>query len=116
MHELVIAQSMISIAEQHAMRAGVGRVTQLHCRVGALRQIDDALLRGAFEFARAGTACASAELRIEHGSLAAACSACGTKFDVVGWNWACPRCGGEGTLQPGSDELELVAIDAEDGP
>ncbi|MBL8879530.1 MAG: hydrogenase maturation nickel metallochaperone HypA [Phycisphaerales bacterium] len=73
MHELAIAQSMIEMAERHARQAGAARVTRLRCRVGALCQVDDALLRDAFEIAREGTACEYAAVCIEHCPLTAIC-------------------------------------------
>lgn len=116
MHELAIAQELVRIACEHARRAGVGRVRRLNCRIGVLRQVEPGLLREAFEIARGDSACCDAELCVQTVPLRARCGACGQTFDVVLWNWACPRCGLDAELLPGGDELELLSIEAEDRP
>lgn len=116
MHELAIAQALIGLAEEHAARAGATRVTRLNCRIGALRQIEDELMRDAFEIARVGTACASADLKIEKTPLRAACASCEREFSVQNWRWNCPICGAEGAPIAGGDELELLSIEAETRP
>lgn len=113
MHELAIAQCLVELAAEHARRAGARCVTRLNCRIGALRQVDGELIRGAFEVARAGSPCKDAELNIETVPLRAWCEACAERFTVAGWAWTCPRCGRTGVLLDGGDELELVSIDAE---
>ncbi len=112
MHELAIARSLIDLASRHAAAAGAGRVFRLRCRIGAMRQIDDAFMQGAFEAARVGTACADAELLIDKPPMQARCQACHKIFVVRDWHWTCPSCSGEGELLEGGDELELVSIDA----
>jgi hydrogenase nickel incorporation protein HypA/HybF len=112
MHELSIALSLIELASEHARRAGAGRITRLNCRVGALLQIEDDLLRDAFEAARPGTPCEAAELSIEKAPLRAQCPRCRRSFVVKDWDWNCPICRAEGEPLDGGDELELVSIEA----
>lgn len=113
MHELSIACSLVQLAEARAQRAGAKRVTRLNCRIGALRQIEDELMRGAFDCARQGTLCREAELVIEKIPLRAHCSRCRRPFAVDQWNWNCPICGADGQPLPGGDELDLTSIDVE---
>lgn len=114
MHEFAIAQALVDLAETHVREAHAGRVTRLHCRVGVLQQLDESLLQNAFELVRTGTICDQAELAIQRQSMTASCADCKTTYPVDGWNWTCPRCGREGVISEGGDELELVAIDAEE--
>lgn len=113
MHELSIAQSLLDAAVAEARRAQATRVTRLHCRIGDLRMVNGELLAEAFEVVRCGTLCESAELSIERTYLQARCSRCERAFDVRNWDWCCPRCGVEGTLLGGGDELEITSIEAE---
>lgn len=113
MHELSIARALVELAAEHARRAGAARVTRLRSRIGALRMIDPALLRDAFEAARVGTACASAELVVEPVPLRAQCPRCRRAFAVENWRWNCPDCQAEGAPLDGGDELELASIDVD---
>ncbi|MEP0847127.1 MAG: hydrogenase maturation nickel metallochaperone HypA [Phycisphaerae bacterium] len=115
MHELAIAQALVEMASAEAARAGAARVTRVTCRIGALCQVEEAMLTLAFESARIGTPCANARVRVEKSPLRARCRTCERDFDVLSWDWNCPACGGDGLVQPGGDELELVSIDAEVG-
>jgi hydrogenase nickel insertion protein HypA len=114
MHEYSIAQAMVELACREAQQAGATRVTRVVCRVGVLRQIEDPILREAFELAGQGTLCEHAVLEIEKTELKAACPACHRQFTVVAWDWTCPRCSQRGTALPGGDELEMVSLEAEE--
>lgn len=113
MHEFSIAQSLVDVACQEARRAGAQRVTEVRCRIGALRQIDALLMQEAFAIASEGTDCASATLQIEPTYMRATCPDCGLAFELRDWSPACPRCGAEGEGIAGGDELELTGLDAE---
>ncbi len=113
MHEFSIAQSLLDVARETAVEAGVDRVCSLNCRVGVLRQVDDELLREAFSIAAADTLCAGATLVIEKCRMQAYCPRCASMFDIVDWDWTCRGCGGEGESPHGGDELELTSIEAE---
>lgn len=113
MHEFSIAEALVTAAEGEARRVGAIRITRLHCRIGALRQVDGDLLREAFELARDGTVCSTAELTVERTHLQADCPACHTSFPIIDWQWNCPTCGGRGENAAGGDELELISLEAE---
>lgn len=113
MHELSIARSMIELAAEHARQAGAGHILSLKVRVGALRCVDEELLRGAFEAARVDTPCENAELNIEKVPLFAECTVCSRKYAVKSDHWNCPRCGAQGELSEGGDELELTSMEVE---
>ena len=113
MHEFSIARAMVEAACSEARRVGSDRVTRVVCRIGSLRQVDDRLMREAFDIARNGTACATAELTIERTNMEAACPRCRVRFAVRDWDWDCPTCGMLGEDAAGGDELELISLDAE---
>ncbi len=115
MHEFAIAMNLVSGACEAAERAGGQRVTAVHCRIGDMRQIDHALIREAFDAAACDTRCDGAELVVERIPLLARCETCRESFAVRNWDWQCPRCGREGELLGGGDELELQSIEMETG-
>ncbi|MCG3127484.1 MAG: hydrogenase nickel incorporation protein HypA [Phycisphaerae bacterium] len=116
MHESAIAQNLVDMAASSARAHGASRVTCVRCRVGTMRQLDEAMLRDAFELVAQGGPCANATLAVEQLPLRAACVHCGVQYGVEGWQWACPVCGRIGAVEGGGDELELVSIDAEVEP
>ncbi|MBU0637293.1 MAG: hydrogenase maturation nickel metallochaperone HypA [Planctomycetes bacterium] len=113
MHEFSIAQSIIELAEDEARRAGAMRVTRLQCRIGVLRQIDNRLMRDAFELAAEGTLCDNADLDIEKTRVSLACPRCQQRFEAREWDWRCPECEADGEDPQGGDELELLSLEAE---
>lgn len=110
MHEIAIAKAIVEGACAEAHRLGSAAIRRIRCRVGVLRQIDSDLLRDAFEMARSESACDGATLEVVAAPMTARCPACGTGFEITGWDWSCPRCGAEGLDLRGGDELEIVSI------
>lgn len=104
---------MVEAACSEALRIGSNRVTKVLCRIGSLRQVDDSLMREAFDFVKGGTICAAAELTIEKKHMEATCPQCRVRFAVRDWDWSCPTCGAFGEDAAGGDELELVSLEAE---
>jgi len=113
MHELSIVQSVIDAASREAELAGAVRVTRVTCRIGSLRQVNDVLLKEAFEIARHGTLCQDSTLSIEKAYVQALCPRCDARFPIQNWEWRCPDCGVEGRDPVGGDELDLITIEAE---
>jgi hydrogenase nickel incorporation protein HypA/HybF len=112
-HEFSIAQSLVDAAVTEARLHGASRVTKLSCRIGALRQVDDWLIREAFAIAREGTICATCELAVETTYMQAMCPACNVRFAVRNWEWRCPTCMANGEEPAGGDELELTSVELE---
>ncbi|MBN2562507.1 MAG: hydrogenase maturation nickel metallochaperone HypA [Phycisphaerae bacterium] len=113
MHEFSIARSLVDAACVEARRVGASRVTTLTCRIGVLRQVDDWLMKEAFDIAKCGTLCDKATLHIEKAYMQALCTECQARFPVRDWDWNCPACGMPGEDATGGDELVLLSLDAE---
>lgn len=108
MHELALARNVVSIAEDHARRAGGARVTKVGVRIGPLSGVVPEALAGAFEFARAGTLLEHARLAIERIGMLCRCAACEREFSVDD-RFAvaiCPTCG-----QPSGDVLRGTELE-----
>jgi hydrogenase nickel incorporation protein HypA/HybF len=104
---------MVDAAITEARIHGASRVLKMACRIGALRQVDDWLMREAFAIAREGTICSACELSVETAHMLAMCPACNARFPVRNWEWRCPTCAANGEAPTGGDELELLSIELE---
>ncbi len=98
MHELSIAQSILTVTERHAAGRPVERV---EVKVGHLRQVVPSALEFAFDLLVEGTALDGAELTIEEVPARGRCRRCDSETMLSSFPLACARCG--------STDLELVA-------
>jgi hydrogenase nickel incorporation protein HypA/HybF len=110
-HELAIAESIVAIATRHA--GDDGRVTEVHVRVGRLRQVVPSALEFAFELCAQGTAAEGAALRLEDVPVAAACRACRAGSEPEGFPLACPACGSFDLEIVGGEELVVDSLELE---
>ncbi|HMQ15377.1 MAG TPA: hydrogenase maturation nickel metallochaperone HypA [Phycisphaerae bacterium] len=113
MHELSLARHLVELAADEARRAGAARVRRVRCRIGLLRQVDDLLMREAFDLAARSTLCEAAELEIEHTLMRGRCGCCGIVFAMADWHATCPQCHAEAERLLGGDELDLVQLEVE---
>jgi hydrogenase nickel incorporation protein HypA/HybF len=97
-HELSIAQSILTVTERHAAGRPVERV---EVKVGHLRQVVPSALEFAFGLLIEGTALDGAELAIEEVPARGRCRRCGTETVLSSFPLACGGCG--------SIEMEMIA-------
>jgi hydrogenase nickel incorporation protein HypA/HybF len=82
MHEVSIAQSILSIADDYALRSGASRITTIGLRVGEFSGVVAEALETAFDIAKQGTLAEHARLEIESVALMAFCQHCQNEFEV----------------------------------
>ncbi len=111
MHELAIADAVVTIASAHA---GERRVTKVFLRVGHLRQVVPSALEFAFELVARGTAAEGAELEVEHVPATARCTACAADAELTDFLAACARCGSMNLEVLGGDELVVDALELDE--
>jgi hydrogenase nickel incorporation protein HypA/HybF len=111
MHELSIADAVVTIASRHA--AG-RRVTRVDLKVGHLRQVVPDSLLFAFELVSAGTELEGAELVIEDVPARVRCNACAAETVLEEFPAHCEECGGLDVEITGGDELLVEALELED--
>jgi hydrogenase nickel incorporation protein HypA/HybF len=111
MHELSIADAVVTIASRHA--AG-RRVTSVELKVGHLRQVVPDSLMFAFELVSAGTELEGAQLVIEEVPAAVLCRACRAETELEAFPAHCGACGGLDVEVSGGDELLVEALELED--
>src|SRR2546423_15304253 len=113
MHELSLADAIVTIARDHAQGR---RVTRVEVKIGPLRQIVPTALEFAFELVAAGTNVEGAALRVEHVPPRVACPSCDAETVAAGFPLACARCGDVDVDVVAGDELLVESLELEDEP
>ncbi len=94
MHEMVVAQSLLAqISEQAKIQKAKPVAAKISC--GRLNEINDEVLRFAFESIAKDTLCQAVRLEIEHKSLQGRCKNCNRDFEIEITNPRCSFCSGE---------------------
>jgi hydrogenase nickel incorporation protein HypA/HybF len=111
MHELSIADSLVSIAVRHA---GGRRVAVVEVAVGELRQVSPDALEFAFELCAEGTLAEGAELRLERVPVTVACRDCAAESSADDLPFTCAACGGLDVEVVAGEELQVEALELEE--
>ena len=116
MHELSIAVSLVELACGEALRLGDPTVDAIHVRLGALSGVVKDPLLFAFELAKQGTEIAAARLEIQEVPVTVWCSNCAAERDLHDVQARrCPMCNALTPQVLRGNELELFAIEVQDG-
>ncbi|MEQ1710339.1 MAG: hydrogenase maturation nickel metallochaperone HypA [Hyphomicrobium sp.] len=110
MHELAVAQGLISEAERIADIHGATKIDHIVARVGALSGVEAQLLERAFLVARAGSRADAATLEIETGAIAVRCRTCGATGVATHNRLICGTCGEWRVDVTAGEELLLVRL------
>ena len=110
MHELSIAQELLSLAQQRL--APGQRLGAVHIAVGELASIEPEQLRFAFEMVVVGTPHTTARLDIAWHAARQTCPACGDVAERQPGTWLrlCPHCASPLQIV-GGDELDLLDVE-----
>jgi hydrogenase nickel incorporation protein HypA/HybF len=111
MHELSIAERIVSIATSHADGRAVSKV---EVKVGHLRQVVPSALEFAFELLTEGTPIDGARLELEVVPAAGICRSCGTETELSSFPLHCSRCGGFDLEVIRGEELLVEALELEE--
>jgi hydrogenase nickel incorporation protein HypA/HybF len=115
MHELAIAQSILTIVLDVARQHGDLPVEVVRLRLGAYRQISPEALNFAFTALADGTVAADAVLEWEEIPVTIRCKDCGRAFTGDVLAWICPHCGALGGEMLGGNELEVATVSLTEG-
>ena len=110
MHELSLSGAVVNTAVKHA---GGRRVSAIHLRVGALRQVVPDTLRFYFQFVAQGTLCEGAGLQLELIDAALRCEVCSREWEIEIPAFRCPSCAGSDVAVARGDEFEVESIEVE---
>jgi len=104
MHEYSIVDSLLQLAEEHAIKNRATKVTKLEIKIGVLSGVEPELLKTAFDTFKEGTMCENAEFIMNIQPVVVRCRKCNTQSTLKKDEYLCPHCG--------SGDLEI--IDGED--
>lgn len=113
MHEISIAESIVSLAVDAARARTACAITRVELRIGALQQVVPEALEVAFRAAAAGTPACCARLEWSLEAAVVECPACGMTYTPEDIFWICPACAAPGGCVVRGDDLLLVAVDIE---
>lgn len=116
-HELSIAQSLVSLVQQQ-LPPGVVRVIAVDLRLGALAGVVRGSLEFCYDIAADGTPLQGSTLRIHELPVVVYCPVCHADKTLEGVAFRCPECGTlTGDIRQGR-ELDLASIeyDEPEGP
>ncbi|MEA3296751.1 MAG: hydrogenase maturation nickel metallochaperone HypA [candidate division Zixibacteria bacterium] len=92
MHELRIAQEIISITEKEMRNQHLNAVNTIVVRLGALSGVDPEALAFGFEAGTIDTLLAGAKLTIEQVAVEGRCRSCEKCFEINDYYFLCPYC------------------------
>lgn len=114
MHELSLAQNIISIVEEKTRNRPKSRVIAVNMQVGRMSNVMvDSLIFG-FETLINGTAFKGARLVIEEPPVKVQCRSCAAETEIEQFNFRCNHCGGVYVDVIGGNELFVSSIEIEE--
>ena len=114
MHELSIAQSILSIAEKSVPAGEKVVITGVSLKIGELSSIEIDSLQFAFSVIKENTLLESAELDIEIIPGEAECLDCHAIFVIHAYGACCPKCRGYAIKIAKGRELKIADITVEE--
>lgn len=93
MHELGIAESVISIVEQTAREHGLAAVREVVLEIGGLSGIDAESLEFALSVLTPGTLLDGAKIELLVPAILLRCRICGREYEARAEQTGCPGCG-----------------------
>lgn len=113
MHELAIAQGIVSIVSEQAEKRGFRRALAIRLKVGEFSGIVPDCLRDFFPYAAAGSPAEGAELEIEPVPARFLCRNCGFEGAADRKNACCARCGSAAVRMTAGRELYVENLKVE---
>jgi hydrogenase nickel incorporation protein HypA/HybF len=110
MHEMSIAESILGIVRDTAVRGGLARVSAVRLEIGALAAVEPEALRFCFDAVTRGSVAEGAALEIDAPPGAAWCFGCEAPVEIRVRGDACPRCGGARLQVTGGTDLRVKDI------
>lgn len=110
MHELGIAQNIISIATDYARKAGSGEIQELVVEIGQLSGVVREALSFSLEVSRKDSILKNARIHYLEPRGMAFCLDCHKEFALEQLYDLCPHCGSKRKKVTGGRELKLSSI------
>ena len=114
MHEMGIANSILTAVKTEARRRPGSRPVKVGVRIGELAGIDPEALRFAFDALVADTEMQGLELDIEFRAPRGRCPDCAREYEIHAFELKCPGCGSLNAECIGGDELDFAYLEVEE--
>ncbi len=111
MHELSLTQSLVAIAEEHALKAGASSIRAIVVEVGELSGAIPEALEFAFDVCSKGTLAEGAALVIHRTPGHGRCAACGQDAACHEPIALCPLCGALAFAIDQGTELRVLELE-----
>ncbi len=113
MHELPVTESILGIAQKHALQAHAARVTDVYIVMGRLASIVDDSVQFYWDFVSKDTICAGAKLHFQRIPAQMTCLECGSVYKLDGDLTPCPKCGSAQVKITSGEEFWVDSIEIE---
>ncbi len=113
MHEMAIAQNIISIATAAAEKEGARKITRVNVVAGELRGLIPLQLTYCFGVMAKNTIADGAQLGLEIIPVTGKCRKCEETFILKDYQYVCPKCQGEDVQTVGGTELRVKDIEVQ---
>ena len=114
MHELSIAQSIISLAENALKENSNATVSAVRIQVGELSGIEIESLQFSFSIIKADTILHNANLEVQIVEGEAVCNTCNHIFHLKSYGESCPNCKGYSLHVLKGKEMKVLNLVVED--
>lgn len=92
MHELAVTESILDIAQKHAIQAQAARVTDIYIVMGKLSSIVDDSIQFYWDMISQDTMCVGAKLHFNRIPAKLVCLSCGNNYNLDDGLTPCPQC------------------------
>ncbi len=113
MHEMALAEGVLQLVEETAMREKAQRVKLVVLEIGCLSSVEPEAMRFCFEAVTSGGIAQGAALEIVVVPGEGWCMACGETVPMEEPYAACPRCGGYQLRPTGGTAMRVREIEIE---
>lgn len=92
MHELAVTESILDIAQKHAIQAQAARVTDIYIVMGKLSSMVDDSIQFYWDMISQDTMCVGAKLHFNRIPAKLVCLSCGNNYNLDDGLTPCPQC------------------------
>ncbi|QCI28650.1 hydrogenase maturation nickel metallochaperone HypA [Caminibacter pacificus] len=113
MHEYSIVDSLLQLAEEHAIKNNAKKVTKLEIKIGVLSGVEPDLLKTAFDTFKEGTMCEEAEFIMKIQPVVVRCEKCGFEGELSKDEYLCPQCQSGNIKIIDGEDMYLMSLELE---
>jgi hydrogenase nickel incorporation protein HypA/HybF len=113
MHEYSIVDSLLQLAEEHAIQNNATKVTKLEVKIGVLSGVEPELLKTAFDTFKEGTMCENAEFVLNIQPVVIECKSCNTTSTLKKDEYLCPKCNSSDITIIDGEDMYLMSLELE---